>query len=141
MLKFWTDNSYYFYGNMLVTPFVTGMDIRRRDFGSDADKLTIFADSGGYQIITMNKKIEPIAVLLWQERIADVAFTLDVPPHSGGQEYSDDWFRKCMLKSNENADVMWRFKNNDDMQLWGVVQGRNIFSILYTEICKLSSKN
>jgi len=123
--KFWTGNSYYFYGNMLVTPFVTGMNTRRNAFGKNADKSKIFADSGGYQITTMNKKIEPFAVLRWQEKIADVAFTLDVPPHYGGQENYDDWIRKCRLKSNENADVMWRFKQNDDMQLWGVVQGRD----------------
>jgi len=124
--RFWTDKSYYFYGNMLVTPFVTGMETRRGDFGSDADKLTIFADSGGYQITTMNKKIEPFAVLRWQEKIADVGFTLDVPPHSVCGDYSDKMFRKCMAKSNENADIMWQYKQNDEMELWGIIQGKDI---------------
>ncbi len=124
--KFWTDKSYYFYGNMLVTPFVTGMNTRRNDFGKNADKLKIFADSGGYQIITMNKKIEPFAVLRWQEKIANVGFTLDVPPHSICRDYSKEQFQKCMVKSNENAEIMWQYKQNNEMQLWGVIQGKNV---------------
>ena len=30
-----------------------------------------------------------------------------------------------MYQSNKNANLMRRFKVNDDMQLWAVVQGRN----------------
>jgi len=123
---FWTDKSYYFYDSMLVTPFVTGMKTSREDFGKNADELTIYADSGGYQIVTMNKKINPFTILRWQEKVADVGFTLDVPPHYFSKEYSNEQFQKCMLKSNENAELMWRFKQNDDMSLWGVVQGRNV---------------
>ena len=30
-----------------------------------------------------------------------------------------------MGKSNKNAELMWHFKQNDKMKLWGVIQGKN----------------
>jgi len=122
--RFWeSNNPYFFYPYMLVTPFVSGMNIKRDYFGKA--KLNISADSGGYQAVTLNKDADPIGILQWQERVADRAFTLDVPPHYFGSFYSRLEFLKCMYQSNKNADLMWKSKVNDDMQLWGVVQGKN----------------
>lgn len=119
--RYWLyDNPYFTYNNILVSPFVTGLDRSRKDF-KDA---TIYADSGGYQIATQGLQVKAMDVLHWQENIADIAFTVDVPPHSFGDDFTHDQFLISMKKSNENADLMWRFKVNNDMELWGVIQGR-----------------
>ena len=134
--RYWLhDNPYFTYDTILVSPFVTGLDRSRKDF-KDA---TIYADSGGYQIATQGKRVSAVNVVLpWQENIADIAFTVDVPPHSFGDDFTEHQFMKCMKKSNINADLMWRFKVNDDMQLWGVTQGRtfNELELWYNDLTK-----
>ena len=120
--RFWTKKCPIFYNNLLVSPFTTGWDKKRKHFGKEC---RIYADSGGFQAVTMNKKLASLDVLRWQERIANIAFTLDIPPHHFSKDYTKQEFQKCLYQSNKNADLMWRFKVNDDMQLWGVIQGRN----------------
>lgn len=119
--RYWTKKCLIFYNNLLVSPFTTGRDKKRKHFGKGC---TIYADSGGYQAITMNKKLGARNVLRWQERISNVSFTLDIPPHYFGKDYTKQEFQKCMYQSNKNANLMMRCKVNDDMQLWGVIQGR-----------------
>jgi len=99
------------------------MDKTRENFKNP--KLTIYADSGGYQIATLGKRVRAIMdVLHWQENIAHVGFTVDVPPHTfNNGNYTRDQFLKCMRKSNISADLMWRFKQTK-IELWGVIQGR-----------------
>ena len=92
--KFWTGKSYFYYPNMLVSPYVTGLDVTREDFGKNASKLNIYADSGGFQIVTMNKRVDPFEILRWQEKIANVAFTVDFPPHTISKNYSSKDFLK-----------------------------------------------
>ena len=120
---FWNKHCLVKYHHLLVSPFTTGEDKRRRDFDERED-LTIYADSGGYQILTRHEKISALDVLRWQELIADIGFTLDVPPHYFSKDYTTEQFLMCMKQSNKNADLMHKFKVNDDMQLWGVIQGR-----------------
>jgi len=127
----------------LVSPFVTGLDKSNKDFRDSEYKLKIYADSGGFQIAMRNERVASLDVLRWQERIADVGFTVDVPPHSylninGTTDYPKNYFLKCMKQSNKNADLMWRCKVNDGMQLWGVIQGRTIneLKMWYNDLTK-----
>jgi len=121
--RYWlNDNPYFTHQNILVSPITTGLHRCRRDFKNT----TIYGDSGGYQIATQGLKVSAMTILHWLENIADVGFTLDVPPHTFGDDFTKDQFLKCMNKSNKNADLMWGFKVNDDMQLWGVIQGRTL---------------
>jgi len=84
------------------------------------------------------KQFRALDVLHWQENIAHYAFTVDVPPHTFGDNFSHNQFLKCMKKSNENADIMYRFKTNDDMQLFGVIQGRTVeeLKLWYDDLTK-----
>jgi len=122
---------YFFYPYLLVSPFVTGMTRTRASFGPNNDKLKIYADSGGYQVVTQNKKVSALDVLAWQEKIADVGFTLDVPPLSytcstkNYNYYPESYFQKCMVKSIESANMMMGARDNPKMQLWAVIQGKN----------------
>ncbi|HUU86806.1 MAG TPA: hypothetical protein VMX17_03540 [Candidatus Glassbacteria bacterium] len=121
--QFWKKECPVYCNNLLVSPFTTGWDKRRRDF-SKSEGLTIYADSGGYQILTRHEKINALDVLRWQELIADIGFTLDIPPHYFSKDYNTEQFQRCMYQSNKSANLMYKFKVNDDMQLWGVIQGR-----------------
>ena len=127
--RYWEhDNPYIAYDKILVSPFTTGWEFKDKDFKNP--KLTIYADSGGFQIAIKKQKgellkVDLISVLRWQERIAKIAFTLDIPPHSYGKDYTHNQFLKCMRKSNFNARIMVKKKLNDDMQLWAVIQGKN----------------
>ncbi|MCK4364966.1 MAG: hypothetical protein KAW45_02840 [Thermoplasmatales archaeon] len=122
-LRVWEqDNPYITCDKILVSPFTTGMDKAREDFKNP--KLTIYADSGGYQIATLGKRVRAMDVLGWQELIADIGFTVDVPPHAfNNGNYTRGQFLKCMNKSNKNAHLMWKLKQTN-MKLWGVIQGR-----------------
>ena len=90
---FWyASNPYFYYPNVFVSPFVTGMEtIRNKVEGSDQepdfpDAKFIIADSGGFQITSHRSGISfsALDILSWQENkvCADVAFTLDVPVYS-----------------------------------------------------------
>jgi len=126
--RYWDDNPYFFYRNILVTPFVSGMNFKRDYFG-EAD-LNIYADSGGFQVVKLGIKISAKTVLRWQERVADVAFTLDIPPLRY-KNYTRGQFLDCMKQSNKNADFMIKCKVNDEMELRGVIQGQTF------EECKI----
>jgi len=129
---FWhKDNPYFYYPYVFVSPFVTGMDTTREKDFPDAKHIT--ADSGGYQIAMRRKgiKVSALDVLRWQENIADVAFTVDIPPYSyeseveGYHYYTNDYFERCMIESNKNAWKMLEAQENPKMELWGVIQGGN----------------
>jgi len=120
----------YYYPFLLVSPFVTGINrTREKDFPQAE---YIVSDSGGYQKASHKAgDFSVLDILRWQENIADVAFTVDVPAYSyisetaGYRYYPDDFFMKCMEESNNNAVLMMDSKENKDMELWGVVQGGN----------------
>jgi len=125
------DNPYFFYDNVFVSPFVTGMKTtRKKDF---PEASLVYADSGGYQFASHKapKNISVLDILRWQESIADVAFTLDYPAYSYISEsdniiyYPEKDFLKNMEHSNKNAWLMLEAQENPNMQLWGVVQGGN----------------
>lgn len=122
---------YFFYPHVFVSPFVTGMKTtREKDFPQATH---VVADSGGYQIGVHRKdvKVSVLDVLRWQEEIADVAFTVDIPAYSYENEtgnfryYTNEYFDRCMKTSNINAWKMLAAQENQNMELWGVVQGGN----------------
>ena len=130
-MHWYKDNPYYYYPYVFVSPFVTGLDTNReKDF---PEAKYIVADSGGYQIGVHRKgvNVSVLDVLRWQEKIADVAFTVDIPAYSYESEvekyryYTQEYFERCMTESNKNAWKMLEAQENQKMQLWGVVQGGN----------------
>ena len=127
-------NPYFTCNNILLSPFTTGLDRSRRDFKN----AIIYGDSGGYQIATQGLKVSAMNILHWLENMADIGFTVDVPPHTFGDDFTNVQFMRCMRKSNDNAELMRRFKVNDDMQLWGVVLGRTLEEciICYEDLIK-----
>ena len=121
----------FFYPFVFVSPFVTGMETtREKDFPQATH---VIADSGGFQLGVHRKvNASTLDVLRWQESIADIAFTVDVPAYSYENEpgtkirhYTQEYFERCMKESNENAWKMLEAQENQKMELWGIVQGGN----------------
>jgi len=128
-------NPYFYYPYIFVSPFVVGFKVTRKDFQKPEyrnDDLTIYADSGGFQIAVKHQKASVLDILRWQEGLADIAFTVDVPaysyrdPSEKFKGYPRQYFERCLAKSVENAELMMSAKENEKMQLWAVLQGRNI---------------
>jgi len=120
------DNRYFYYPSLFVSPFVTGTDCTKNDFQGAS---LIIADSGGYQLKTgIARKVDWYEILQFQERIADVGLTLDVPPLSkkGRLEYYDkSRYEKCLQQSTINANRMLEHKTNKSMKTYAVIQGKD----------------
>jgi tRNA-guanine family transglycosylase len=126
------NSPYFFYPNVLVSPFVTGFNKSSKDFGQSRPKLKVYADSGGYQVATQHKSVSALDVLGWQEKIADVGFTLDIPPYAyecnekNYKVYTEHFFNIAMEKSIESANKMYEGRDESvKMELWAVLQGKN----------------
>jgi len=121
------DGRYFYYPFIFVSPFVSGFDCTRDVF---PDAKLIISDSGGYQLKAGTKtKADWDSVLQFQERIANIGLTLDIPPvtvKGNNHEYFDESiFNECMEKSVINAERMIEYKVNEKMKTFAVLQGRN----------------
>lgn len=126
-----TNNPYYFYPFIFVSPFVTGLKTTKERNFPEAE--LIYADSGGYQFTSKTNppKVSCLDILRWQEHVADVSFTLDYPAYSiesgvpNYVGYDNKTFERYMELSNKNAWSMLEAQENKSMQLWAVCQGGN----------------
>lgn len=129
----WHDPpQYFFYPYMLISPFVSGYKPRSSYGGKE---LTIYADSGGFQIMTQGKKVSSYDVLEWQKSVADVGFTLDSPPssydsnHPNNHSYPKHYFERCLKNSVQWANEQYANLGDTKMKLWAVVHGKNMEEI------------
>lgn len=136
-MHWYKDNPYYYYPYVFASPFVTGMNkTRDKDF---PEAEWIVADSGGFQISKLGKKVSALDVLEWQVKgiKANVAFTVDVPAYAYRSEvdnykyYPSEDFKNYMEFSNKNAWTAatkleeYKSEGYKDTQLWAVIQGGN----------------
>lgn len=135
-MHWYKSNPYYFYPYIFASPFVTGMNKSRDADFPEAEWIT--ADSGGFQISKLGKKVSCLDVLEWQvtKIKADVAFTVDVPAYAYRSEvdnmkyYPQEDFKKYMEASNQNAwtaaSKLEEYKNEGyKTKIWAVIQGGN----------------
>jgi len=126
--KFWKRTIHYPY--MLVCAFY-GMEYENfREFFDIGEDVFILLDSGGFQIVTQEKYIDPLKVLRWQMKTSKYGLILDVPPYhiqgdSEGAHFDSpnkEYFDKCLDATYENAKLALE-KKDDDFNLYGVIQG------------------
>ena len=82
-------------------------------------------DSGGFQIASDSRKGKPATVLpraslRWQERNADIAFNLDVPP------VKDSEFEDNLQESLKNYALFAKERENHEMKLYNVLHGNTL---------------
>jgi tRNA-guanine family transglycosylase len=104
-------------------------DSKRSDFRSSF----VLADSGGYQNVTTDIDIDPISILRIQEKVADAALILDVPPYtgkSGPRQFGEsDSFDESLKKTVKNVELMLSDRKNKNLEIYGVLQGENLNSM------------
>ena len=128
--RWWKSDAIVKHSALLITA-ATGMkewnfrekhNIPRKGF-------TLINDSGGFQLLTGQVPfLEPINVLRWMERNADIGMTLDVPPIDPvtlGPLDDIVYFRKCAEKSARYYEKMYADRVSTHLQLLKVLQGGN----------------
>jgi len=84
-------------------------------------------NSGGFQLLTGQVSyLEPINVLRWMEKNADIGMTLDVPPINPvtlGPLNDMVYFEKCAVKSARYYEKMYTDRASNHLQLLKVLQG------------------
>jgi hypothetical protein len=123
----WRENSiYFYYPYAFVSPFVTKFHKNRSAF--PGAKL-IIADSGGFQLkVGTRKEANWYEILQFQEGIADINFTLDIPPISLS---GNNRFQKALELSVYLANNMMREKTKDAMKTFGVLHGDTFAQLQY----------
>lgn len=108
--------------------------IYRRQHGISS-KVKVIVDSGGFQLATLGKYLNPLRILRFEEATGDVGMILDRPPYNFEKNLDADGathsilqaknkadFDKHMQTTVDNADIMYSNKETK-MQLYGVIHG------------------
>jgi len=128
-LSWWGNDGFFKYPYLLVSAFYgisEGMNFR--ELYKIPDDVMLFGDSGGFQIVTMGKYINPIDVLRWQEANCQIGLILDCPPYDIAPDtfffgnLKD--FDLNMKRTADNTNIAYNNRKTD-MKLVGVVQGDN----------------
>lgn len=127
-LSWWRDDGFFKYPYLLVSAYYgirEGNDFRTKY--NIPDDVMLITDSGGFQIVTQDKYINPIDVLRWQEAINSYAgLILDHPPYDIAPDtfffgkLKD--FELNMKRTAENTNIAYDNRKTD-MELLGVIQG------------------
>jgi hypothetical protein len=98
----------------------------------DRTKTRAILDSGGFQIATkklpINGDADRLRILRWQERHADLAIVLDVPPGPiarGVAGYRYETEADCLRATLENLDFIVANRRSGDVQFLNVLQGND----------------
>lgn len=127
-LSWWEPQSIFHHDSILMSAFYGMKWWDFREFFNIPRKDFLFvADSGGFQQLTTRERIEPVNVLRWEEKNADIGFILDIPPldpKTLGPTKDFDFFKKCALQTARNADRMNKNRENvSGFKLYSVIQG------------------
>lgn len=96
---------------------------------SQLSNIKVFIDSGGYQAISKGDYIDPLSVLRFQERHADVGFVLDKPPvRFEGKSIlpiRGPELEQRAKETRKNAEIMAKNRRRSDMKLFNILHGSN----------------
>lgn len=133
----WFTEKGIFQHDQLLTSFYYSGKIKnyRKTLGIN-EKITLWADSGGFSLATKGAKITPEAVLDWQELNSNIAFTLDYPPISveGGNQTSSGSFNYISLKqltehaikTARNNEVFASKRTNPNLLIYNIIHGNRL---------------
>ena len=130
-----TDLSMFIHPYMLVSYYYSGKIDNYRETLRIRDDITLLADSGGYSLATKGGSIDVRKVLAWQEKNANIAFSLDLPPAkvdnatriSPGKVvyYGMNEFEKnAVISRNNNLEFM-KYRTSDKLKIYNVIHGYN----------------
>ncbi len=110
--KIWDrdEDAFYHYPAALFSAFYNNKDDLKARYGMDRKKCFVFADSGGYQLITgkaKEGKWTPEIALRWAEANASVTPILDFPSRSKLKSFQEalDFSEKSARWAQDNRDT------------------------------------
>ena len=135
-INWWSENSLMKHDSALISAFYAMKNFKRPE---DLRNTKLFIDSGGFQLITKpDAKIDPIALVKFQEENGDVGMVLDRPPvimeynMPVNQRYvTKEKLIKCAEFTGKNAEIMNKNRQREGFKLYNVLQGDN-FDVLDT---------
>jgi len=132
-LDWWTESAIFRYNVLMVSAFYGMKEWNFRDYYNIPKENFLFiADSGGYQALSQNARIEPTEVLIWMEHNVDCGLTLDLPPTKSGEPIlgfsetpraSQIDFDLSIKVSKRNYEIMESNRKSDKLQLLKVIHG------------------
>lgn len=127
-LAWWTENSIFSHNAFLVSAYYGMKYHNLKENLKVRDDVTIVSDSGGFQVLTQNWRVEPIDLLKWQESNSDVAMTLDVPcvdPKTFVPLNDFSLFKKCTERTCRYLEIEERNRENYEVKMLNVIHGAN----------------
>jgi len=119
--NWWEESSPFTYNTGLISTYYGISDYNYREKFKIPKDFILFADSGGFQNMTLNSILSPEKVLQWQEKNADIGFTFDYPILEND---SIETKRKKQIKTVEKAYLT--LKEKKDIKLYAVIQGHSL---------------
>lgn len=127
-LSWWEPTSIFHHDALLMSAYY-GMKWWnfREHFKIPKEGFLLVADSGGFQQVSTNIRIDPIKVIEWQEENADIGFILDVPPkdpQSFMPTKDMSFFIKCADQTARNVELATKNRGgNKNFHLYAILQG------------------
>ena len=81
-INWWSDDALFSYPHMMISAYHginQKYDEVRKKF-KVGKNVKLWGDSGGFSRVSIEKSVDPLLVLRWLERNANVGFILDYPP-------------------------------------------------------------
>ncbi|GAH08329.1 unnamed protein product, partial [marine sediment metagenome] len=130
--SWWSDRALFRHNHVLSSYWISKKWPNFREVLRIPKDVTVWADSGGYTIATKGVKVDIRDALKWQERNADIAFTLDIPPTivtAGNQispgkneRVSADKFEQCAETTRKN-NLFFLNNKSTDLLIYNVQHG------------------
>ena len=129
--QWWRDDCFFKYNALLVSAFY-GMKVgfNFRELLDIKKDTLLIVDSGGYQVIRQNAWIEPIELIKWQEKNADICLILDNPPYYMDITKVEDRiiseqesFDRGLERTLRFTEIMERNKTSDTLKVYNVLHG------------------
>ncbi|MFA5432863.1 MAG: hypothetical protein WC319_08335 [Candidatus Paceibacterota bacterium] len=125
-IKYFTEKSAFQHDHALVNAYYN-IDIEnvRKTYGYPSN-LKLLVDSGGFQIASFTRKgkpisIQPIDILRWIEKNADIGMNLDEPVVND--------FDTSLKRSLENFQIFQNSRENYNFKLYNILHGHNLTQI------------
>src|SRR3990167_1241477 len=128
-IYWWKKECTFYYPYILSSAFYNFDRHNYREELDIAPNVTIIADSGGYQSVSMSKDIDVIKILRWQEKVANIGLTLDTPPYTMsetmqfGSKLTGEGFIKKMEQTAVNSEKAIESRKNNNLKLYATIQG------------------
>lgn len=124
-LTWWTKNAIFKHNGLLISYYYGSQFQKWRKHFLVRNDVLVIADSGGFQMASLDVNIDPISVLKWQEENADIGIMLDRPIFSRrSTDVTVEDFQKALKISKRNAIIQSKEKK-DGFSLYYVLHGMN----------------